>query len=221
MKNLPSIFVCATLLICCAVSTPAQVSFKPAEVTFATDVQSPSGSGARGIVVIDASLDAKGNVTGTEVLRDIASLSSTATSAVRAWKYRPAMANGTPRESRVRVAFVFRPHSIMASPPSFAPLQQQDGTTADAESGYIPPGIIAVAYPAYPIDAASVGAVVVRVGVDAGGKIGDVKVIRAFNPFTRFALEATRKWKIQAATFQGEPVASNITIAFVYSNPAY
>ena len=107
----------------------------------------------------------------------------------------------------------------MAAPPSFAPLQQQDDVTPGAESGYIPPGIVAVAYPAYPIDAASVGAVVVQVKVDADGKVEDVKAIRSFYPFTQFSLNAAKKWQFRPATFNGEPVASNVAIAFVYSPP--
>lgn len=219
MKTLPSIFVRSTILACCALSTVAQVPFKPAEITFATDVQFPPNSIASGIVVVDVSLNSKGEVTGTQVPRAIASLTSTATSSVRAWKYRPASVEGTPQASLVRVAFVFRPNVIMAAPPSFAPVQQQEDTTPAANSGYVPPGIVSVTYPAYPIDAASVGAVVVQVKVDADGKIEDVKAIRSFYPFTQFSLDAAKKWQFRAATLNGEPITSDIAIAFVYSPP--
>ena len=219
MKTLPSIFVHSTILVFCALSTLAQVPFKPAEITFATDVQFPPNSIASGIVVVDVSLNSKGEVTGTEVPREIASLTSTATSSVRAWKYRPASVEGTQQASLVRVAFVFRPHVIMAAPPRFAPVQQQEDTTSTAKSGYVPPGIVSVAYPAYPIDAASIGAVVVQVKVDANGKIEDVKAIRPFYPFTKGSLDAVKKWQFRAATFNGEPITSNIAIAFVYLPP--
>jgi TonB family protein len=222
MKTLPSIFVrfvLAHILVCCAFSTLAQVPFKPAEVTSASDVQFPVGSIASGIVVVDVSLDSKGDVTRTDVLRDVASLTSTATSTVRSWKYRPASVDGTPLASMVRVAFVFRPGVILASPPSFAPLLQEGDVTPDVTSSYVPPGIVAATYPAYPIDAASVGAVVVRVTLDAGGKVAEVNAIRSFRPFTRPSMEAAKKWQFRPATLHGEPIASNITIAFVYSPP--
>jgi hypothetical protein len=65
----------------------------------------------------------------------------------------------------------------------FAPLQQQEDVPPKAKSGYIPPGIIAVACPAYPVDAASIGAVVVRVKVGPDGKVEDIKEIRSFHPY--------------------------------------
>jgi len=95
----------------------------------------------------------------------------------------------------------------------------QDNATADLESGYVPAGILSVAYPAYPIDAASVGAVVVQVEVNADGRVESPKAIRAFAPFTKFSLEAAKKWRFRPATLNGEPVSSNIAIAFVYSAP--
>src|SRR5258708_36199915 len=158
MKAFPSILVCAAIVVPCGTPALAQSTFKPARVTFATEVQFPITSIASGIVVVDGPIAAKGAVTGTAVQRDIASLTSVATSAVRDWKYTPAYLDGTPQPSVLRVAFAFRPRAIMAAPPSFTPLQQDDGIQG-SKSGYIPPGILAVAYPAYPIDAASVGAV--------------------------------------------------------------
>jgi len=219
MKAFPSILVCAAIVVSCGIPALAQSTFRPARVTFATDVQFPITSIASGIVVVDVSIDSKGAVTGTAVQRDIASLTSVATSAVRDWKYTPAYLDGTPQPSVLRVAFAFRPRAIMAAPPSFAPLQQDDGIQG-SKSGYIPPGILAVAYPAYPIDAASVGAVAVQLRVNADGKIDNLKIIRAFPPFTRFSLDAAKKWQFRPATLNREPVASNIAIAFVYATPA-
>ena len=219
MRNLPSTFTLSLMLFCCAVSTLALTSFKAAELTSATDVQFPAGSIASGIVVVDVSLNSKGEVSGTKVQRDIASLTAVATSSIQFWKYRPASVDGDLQNSVLRAAFAFRPNAIFAASPMFEPLQRSQDARADAKSGYIPPDILAVAYPAYPIDAATVGAVVVQVNVDAEGKITGVKAIRSYNPFNRFSLEAARKWKFGPASFDGQPVASSIVIAFVYSQP--
>jgi TonB family protein len=222
MRTLPSIFVrfvLANILVCFACSTLAQTPFNPAEVTSASDVQFPVGSIASGIVVVDVSLDSKGEITRTDVLRDVASLTATATSTVRTWNFRAATAGETPLASLVRVAFVFRPGVILAAPPSFAPLLQEGDVTSDIVSGYIPPGIVTATYPAYPVDAAFVGAVVVRVSLDAAGKVEEVTAIRSFRPFTRLSMEAVKKWQFRPATLQGKPIASNICIAFVYSPP--
>jgi TonB family protein len=218
MKKKWSTFALGFILLSCAHSTLAQASFNPAEVSSAGDVQFPVGSVASGIVVVDVSLNSKGDVTSTSILRGIASLTPVATSSVEAWKYRPASVGGTPQASLLRVAFAFRPRVIMASPPVFEPMLKGD-VTMDAKSGYIPPGVLGVSYAAYPIDAATVGAVVAMVEVGADGKVGDVKLIRSYNPFNRFSLEAAKKWQFRPATFRGEPVASIIVIAFVNSPP--
>jgi hypothetical protein len=61
---------------------------------------------------------------------------------------------------------------------------------------------------------------VVQVRVNAVGKIDQVKAIREFYPFTQFALSAARQWQFQAATLDGNPISSNVAIAFVFSTPA-
>ncbi|MGH9678394.1 MAG: energy transducer TonB, partial [Candidatus Acidiferrales bacterium] len=207
------------MLLCCAVSTPAQTPFKPPELISATDVQFPVNSAANGIVVVDVSLDYKGEITGISVPRAIASLTSTATSAIRGWKFSPATVGSTAKSSVVRVAFVFRPRVLMAAPPIFEPLVQPEGSAAEREPGYFPPGIAAAGYPPYPIDAAYAGTVVVQAKLNREGKVEDLKAIRAFNPFTRFALDEVKHWRFQPAALDGAPIAANIIIAFVYSLP--
>jgi Gram-negative bacterial TonB protein C-terminal len=207
-------------LVCLGFSAWAHVSFQPADVIAATDVQYPNGSVANGVVVMDVSLDSKGGVTGVDVLRDIASLTSVATSSVKAWKFNPASVDGSPQASQIRVVFAFRPHALMAAPPSFVPVLMKGDSSPDEKSGYIPAGIVAGAHPGYPINAATLGAVVVRVRVDRLGKIEHLKVIRDFSPFSQFALSAATQWQFQAATIDGEPISSNVAIAFVFSTPA-
>jgi len=212
--------IAAAILIFSTFSALAQDSFEPAEVISATDVQYPNGSVANGVVVVDVSLDSKGDITGVDVLRDIASLTPVAISSVKAWKFNPAFAEGRPQASEVRVVFAFRPHALMAAPPSFAPVLTKRDSSPDEKSGYIPAGIVAGPHPQYPINAAALGAVVVQVRVNALGKIEQVKAIRDFYPFTQFALSAARKWQFQAATLDGKPIPSNVAIAFVFSAPA-
>ena len=220
MRKLPSTFTLSLMLFCCAISTLALTSFKAAELTSASDVQFPGTSIASGIVVVDVSLDSKGEVSGIKVQRDVASLTAVATSAAGSWKYRPAYVDGGPQNSVLRAAFAFRPNAVFAAPPVFEPLERSEDSDTSPKPGYVLPSIQGVAYPAYPIDAATVGAVVVQVKLDAEGEISDVKAIRSYNPFNRFSLEAARKWKFGPATFDGQPVASSVVIAFVFSAPA-
>lgn len=212
-------FVPVALLFACAVSAPAQAPFQSPKLISATDVPFPVNSIASGIVIVDVSLDSKGEITDVSVPRPIASLTSAAISAVRAWKFSSATFDSTAKASVLRVAFAFRPRTIIAAPPSFDPLVQPEGSTPENKLGYFPPGIQIAGYPSYPIDAAYVGTVVVQARVNAEGKATDVKVVRAFNPFTRFALDEVKNWRFQPATLDGMPVPANVVIAFVYSPP--
>jgi protein TonB len=53
-------------------------------------------AGAQGIVIIEATIDAHGDVVATRVLRSVSMLDDAAVAAVRQWKYTPARLNGEP-----------------------------------------------------------------------------------------------------------------------------
>ena len=207
-------------LICCAILTPALSEFKSPEVSSASDVQSPSGSSASGVVVLDVALDPEGNITGIEVPRPIETLTPVAIAAVRNWKFTPARVHAVATSSDIRIAFVFRPRVIYAGMPVFEPLLNSGDPSARSLVGYHPPGIQTVAYPDYPINAANVGAVAIRARINSAGKSDQIEVLRAFEPFTAFALEAIKKWTFETARLEGRPTTSSIVIAFVYSPPA-
>ncbi len=204
------------LLASCAIQSLAQASFKPAEVISAGDIPYPVQSIADGVVVLDVSLDEKGAVTGSTVVRDIPSLTSEATSSVQSWKFSPASMRGKPEESFIRVAVVFRPRAYFAAGPSFTPILSE-GKSNRADHTYIPPGIVSVSYPQYPINAAAPGTVVIQVTVGRSSAIQRVKVVRDLPPFTKFALSAVNKWRFQTATLDGKSMTSNLAIAFVFS----
>ena len=204
------------LLASCAIQSLAQASFKPAEVVSAGDIPYPVQSIADGVVVLDVSLDEKGAITKSSVMRDIPSLTSAATSSVQSWKFSPALIRGKPVQSLIRVAVVFRPRAYFAAGPAFTPILSE-GESNQADQTYIPPGIVSVSYPQYPINAAAPGTVVVQVTVGRSSAIQRVKVVRDLPPFTRFALSAVNKWHFQAATLDGKPMTSSLAIAFVFS----
>jgi len=206
-------------LVCCGILTPAQSQFKSPEVRAASDVQSPSGSFASGIVVLDVALDGEGNITGIDAPRPIEALTPVAIAAVRNWKFTPARLHAVATASEIRIAFVFRPRVIFAGMPVFEPLLNSEDPSAGSGGGFQPPGIQTVAYPDYPIDAANVGAVAIQARINSSGKSDRIEVLRAYNPFTAFALEAIKKWTFEAARLEGKPTTSSIVIAFVYSPP--
>ncbi len=50
----------------------------------------------QGVVIIEATIDARGNVTAARVLRSVTMLDQAALDAVRQWKYTPTLLNGVP-----------------------------------------------------------------------------------------------------------------------------
>src|ERR1700716_175665 len=110
------------LLASCSIQSLAQAPFKPAEVISAGDIPYPVQSIADGVLGFDGSLDEKGEITKSSLMRDIPSLTSAATSSVQSWKFSPASMRGKPVQSLIRVAVVFRPRAYFASGPAFTPI---------------------------------------------------------------------------------------------------
>ena len=202
-------------LVWCAIPSLAQTPFKAPEVTSVTGIPYPIQSIADGVVVLDASLNDRGAITGSTVVRDIPSLTPAATSSIQSWKFTPASRQGKPEPSVLRVAVVFRPRAYFAAGPAFTPLLSEGGTNREDQS-YVPPGIVSVTHPQYPKQAAAPGTVVIQVIVGKSRSIQHLKVVRDHPRFTQFALSAVDKWRFQAATLDGRSITSNLVVAFVF-----
>jgi protein TonB len=61
-----------------------------------------------GVVIIDATIDERGNVTDTRILRSIPLLDGAAVAAVRQWKFSPTLLNGVPVPIVMTVTVNFR-----------------------------------------------------------------------------------------------------------------
>jgi protein TonB len=66
-------------------------------------------NGVSGVVIVEATVDATGKVTGAKVLSGPAMLHQAAIDAVLKFKYEPGTLNGQPTETPVRVSFNFKP----------------------------------------------------------------------------------------------------------------
>jgi len=82
------------------------------EVTSAADIKYPIQSIADGVVVIDVSLDQKGAITGSNVVRDLPSLTSAAASSIQSWKFSPASILGKPVPSIIGLQW-FSIHALI------------------------------------------------------------------------------------------------------------
>jgi TonB family protein len=91
--------------------TPAgagATTFVPPQITSASYAIYPSNSLATGTVVLSLTVGKSGDVHAVRVVHGVAALTSSATQAVKAWKYNAGTLNGQPVTSKLIVAFVFQ-----------------------------------------------------------------------------------------------------------------
>jgi TonB family protein len=223
-KRLRWISVAALFIL--AEFSPAQQSresgsslpFKSAEVVSATDIPYPVGSIAVGTVVLELVVSEKGKVEDVQPIREIESLTEVAVDSVKSWQFHPASSEGKPVRSRTAFAVTFNPAAIPAANVPLPPLSQKEHSDSDASQPQ-PVRVVAVAFPQYPVDSIASGTVVLRVGVDEMGKVENIVVVRRIASLTSPAIRAVKEWKFKPAEFDGKPLRSSITLAFVLRPP--
>jgi TonB family protein len=171
---------------------------------------------AAGAVSLLLSLDSGAKIKNVQVLRAFPSLTSSVQNAVQSWTLTPASLNGhaVPSEISVTVIFnIFNPaggaafQSLVLAPPQVIP--------PDA-SQFTPPQISMASFAKYPADSVSVGTVVLDVTVNKTGNLSKISVIRDVPTLTRQAIIAVKNWGFNPATIQGQPIAAQMVIAFVF-----
>ena len=193
--------------------------YAPAEVISASDVQFPLQSPADDIVVFEVSINARGDVAGMNLLRDAPLLAGAAETSLRTWKFKPAMVNGAPQDSKMLVAFAFKHAVKMASPPAFAPIFPTK--ESDTQSGWTMPGILSATFAEYPASTIASGATVLQLSLDSSGAVADVATIRDLpGDFIALAARAAKQWEFQPGMLDGRPIDSKIAVAFVFSSRA-
>jgi TonB family protein len=113
--------------------------------------------------------------------------------------------------------FIGRPNygNAAAVPPkSFSAVLPPDQAESSERGNYVPVGILSFAYPAYPVNSIAWGSVVVQLTVDDSGDVKAVEFLHGMPGFNNLASDALKKWRFQAATFNGKPVTSKTVIAF-------
>ena len=187
-------------------------------ISTAGNIAYPTNAMTPGIVTLMANLDKSGNVQNLDVLRDLPSLTSVASTAVKDWRFKPALLDGQAVPSVLPVSVVFNPFNpggVGYSSQTIAISQATPGATAE----YLPPQITAASFATYPLSSVSSGAVVLDILVGSSGKVGKVHVVRGVQSLTQQATTAVKTWTFSAATFQGTPISSHMVIAFVFPSP--
>jgi Gram-negative bacterial TonB protein C-terminal len=196
----------------------ARDPFGPAAVLSAADVQFPFQTTADATVVFSVSVSAGGAPGKITVLQDVPPFTAAAEGSLKTWKFSPASFNSQPEDSEVLVAFVFRHAVYVANPPLFMPIIPAK-EPAEGSRGFVPAGILSMAYAAYPASTIAAGAVVVQANVKAGGSTGGISIVRDLaGGFGPLAVDAAKHWKFQPASRDGRPVPSKVAIAFVFSS---
>jgi TonB family protein len=83
-------------------------AFFPAQLNTATFAPYPAKAKVQGAVVLNVTLDTKGNAAKVATLRDVPPLTASATGALKNWNFSAATYEGKPIQSHMVVAFVFR-----------------------------------------------------------------------------------------------------------------
>src|SRR5262249_38534950 len=126
--------------------------------------------------------------------------------------------NESRRRSDMTVAFVYRPATFVGTQPVLEkPIVPRGASNADG--GQLPCGLVGItnmAYPEYPVNSTAWGSVIVQVEIDASGRLMKSSILRAQEPFTRFALVALKKWTFRPAQCSGKAVQSRAAIAFIF-----
>ena len=216
MKTPPTLVLIFT---CVAAYAFAKTSFAPPSVISTTEAYFPYELPLLdGFVILDVNLSSEGHIEKVDVLRNPGSMVPPAIFAVKGWKFSPASANGGPETSAMTVAFVYRPanYGVKAVPPrEFSPV-----VPPESDHDYVPPGVVAVDYPDYPVNAIGWGSVIIQVMLNDAGEIDSTQVLRTQEPFTKFGLETLKRWRFRPATLHGKPIKSSLAIAFIFQTPS-
>jgi TonB family protein len=210
------------LLMVLSRPTSTQQTYKPPEVASAADVYVPYQVVVDGLFVLDVSLDDNGTIQKMDALRDPGAMIGTASKSVSGWKFHPASQEGKAAPSRMTITFLYRPPNYgnvgVIPPKGFSPVLPPDQSDS-AHGNYVPVGILSFAYPDYPVNSVISGSVVVQVTVDGAGDVKGVEFLHGMENFNKFVSAALKRWRFQAATFNGKPITSKTVIAFTFQPP--
>jgi TonB family protein len=211
------------LLIGLARPNSAQQTYKPPEVASAGDVYVPYQVVLDGLFVLDVSLDDDGKIQEIDGLRDPGSMLGAAKRSVRQWKFQPASKESKSAPSRMTVSFVYCPSNYgiggPVPPKHFSPVLPPNQSEPSDHGNYVPVGVLSFAYPQYPVNSVTWGSVVVQLTVDSSGEVKGVDFLHGIEIFNNFVSDALKKWRFQAATFNGKPIKSKTVIGFAFQPP--
>jgi TonB family protein len=168
-------------------------------------------AGIEGPVVLEATIDAEGNVSQVKVLKgEHESLNKAAAEAVKQWKYEPAALKGKPMPVNFTVTVMFSLKDNEAETRKPAERSEHQG-----------PKLVKKVNPTYPEEARKEGiegTVILEATIDTDGNVAEVKVLRGgHESLNKAAAEAIKQWKYEPAIIEGKAMPVNITVTIKFS----
>lgn len=219
-KNFKQVLPIFLLAVSALASAHARLSaaphFVPPDITAATDIAYPINTLASGLVSLQVSLTAAGQVENVQVVRDIPGLTARAVSAVTSWTFTSAKLDSQAVASTINVHVVFNPGA-----PQNQNLQLVPGAPVPQPNppGYLPPALSQVSYATYPPASIAQGAVVLDLRIEKSGQIKKIIPIRADPSLTEAATAAAKTWSVNPAKLNDSPQPAHLAVAFVFRSP--
>jgi TonB family protein len=148
-----------------------------------------------------------------DVLRSTPPFTDVVVSAVRTWKFSPAL-DGVrkPMDTRILIDAVIGAPSLNVPTVGTPP---KDVSPADSRV----PFPSRTSAPAYPVNVRSEGSVLVETRVDPAGRVVGVTAVRSAPPFDTAAMDAARAWTFRPAQGAAAPPSTLAYLLFVFRQP--
>jgi len=179
----------------------------------------PSQSIFGGEVILDAQVDATGNLADIQTVHGESPYLEKALVAVRTETFLPANHGSPAPGPRIGIVFDFVPR-LAASKTSKthnyenAPVDSHEASSP--ERAALP---IATVEPEYPSDENVQASVILSADINQQGQLDSVKVLRGADPFTTAATAALRQWRFEPAKHLGASISSRAIIVFAFAQP--
>ena len=167
-------------------------------------------------VLAEVSVDAHGRVGKITILRGLGPFNDSATTAIKQWKFSPAILDGKPEVSSVGVLTIFRPGASGnqgLGGPSFGYKQPTPPRNNH------PPLPLSITDPGYPPSATADGVVIIDVPIDKSGNPLTMMTILDVPQLTDLARDAIKSWKFMPAVESGKPVVGMLIVAVSFVRP--
>jgi TonB family protein len=199
----------ASVIAASSLAVGAQdAKFQPATYRIGGVPVLPTTAVGGGVVLLDASVDARGEVTAVTPLRVTPPFADVFAEAVRGWNFHPARDFDLPAPSHVMVAVLVRPPALTGG----STLGEQPRDVAVPRPDVPVPSVLVS--PAQSPHALRSGVVLIEARIDTSGRVTRVRLMQSAPPFDTAAQEAAWKWTFRAARLRGTPIESVAYLVF-------